>query len=104
MLKSCAFLVSSKELDNASISFQPQNDKEKTSVQSTNTSKEYDQMKHQINQAVYMDFIETVAENDISNMLTIELLKFFESHEGIMNESLVYPLGKSFLYCLHEIT
>ena len=51
-------------------------------------------MKDHISQAVYMDFIETVAENDISNMLTTELLKFFESHEGIMDESLVYPLGK----------
>ena len=77
--------------------FQPQNDKENTSGQRTKTSEEFDQMKDHINQAVYMDFIETVAENDISNMLTIELLKFFESHEGIMVESLVYPLGKSFL-------
>ena len=77
--------------------FQPQNDKENTSGQCTKTSQEFDQMKDHINQAVYMDFIETVAENNISNMLTIELLKFFESHEGVMNESLVYPLGKSFL-------
>ena len=90
MLKLFASLISGA-------GFQPQNDEENTSGHCAQASEEFHQMKNHISQAVYMDFIETVAENNISNMLTIELLKFFESHEGVMNESLVYPLGKSFL-------
>ena len=74
--------------------FEPQNDGENTFGHCAQVSEEFYKMKDHISQAVYMDFIETVAENDISNMLTTELLKFFESHEGIMDESLVYPLGK----------